>query len=1000
MSEQSIVRVDHAHKYYNKGRSNEIHVMNDIDLSLPSSGMVAIFGQSGCGKTTLLNAIGGLDRINSGRIEIFGEDLSKDTDTVRNKYIGFIFQNYNLNVSETVLENVSDSLRLCGMTDADEIRERSLAALKNVDMEKYRDRTPDTLSGGQQQRVAIARAIVKSPAIILADEPTGNLDENNTVKVMDILKEISRTRLVILVTHEANLVDYYCDQVIEMSDGQIVNVRENDGANGYIQRNKNDIWLGELEKREEDVPGLKVTCYGDIPADEPVRVRLICENGRLFLKCDTPGVKLLDDSSEITLREGVFRAAREETPEEVRHDEAHLDMSKLTPFEGTVFGRLFHLDNSLTLAWRENFSKKKKKKGKGFLRFCLIALSFVMVFMTAVFSVDIRGYQEEIRDHNEYVFSVPAVVDDNGEFLYDYNGLIRDQVGQHGIDGVMLVSYGAENAKQNIAFDTAVFMTAEAPALKARAYFFSLDFAGDKKLIKGTRPTDDRNDVLITSGLADTLIESSPVSYINDYDDLIGLVTSSDVLRNYYGIAIGGRLRIVGIVESEEQALYMNDLLWASFTINTFYYNTFTAASLYDGYTGAIAKGEAVAVGDTVSKGETVPIFGESFKVTDAITMYYDVSQYDMYWKDRAGEALMLPESYALSKGIDAVPGDKDFLPVFWEWLFDYYPTYLKDFLSSNAFVGNMDLWLYAKKDSIPAYLNFIMNYNSLHIDPIFAAGYDETYEDFFDHAYRAWIFRNTAGEWPGADTTLGKEFIIEDFKNDYYRYEQEFWSTQKYDSMEYTILINDEDYIRLASSVGKSDGRICDSNVFYPIESWDGETYYRSYLLIHSDDPEAAEAYLRTFCASDLITPADTLKEQTGQNMGEVIASVVSILVVAALMCLCVFFIMRASFMSRIKEVGILRAIGVSRSNLLFRFLIETLMLTLMTVGIGYLLAWALESYMEAGVLMSNSLYFPIWIALPMLVLLLAVCVLFGLLPAMLLLRRTPSEILSKYDI
>ena len=304
MSEKAILRIDNAQKYYNRGRENEIHVMNGISLSLPESGMIAIFGKSGCGKTTLLNTIGGLDSLASGSIEIFGENLANDPDIIRNRYTGYIFQNYNLNVGETVFENVADALRLCGVEDEQVIRTRVLAALADVDMDKFRERTPDTLSGGQQQRVAIARAIVKSPAIILADEPTGNLDENNTVLVMDILKEISRTRLVLLVTHEANLVDYYCDRVIEMADGRIVGDRANTGATGYVQRNKNDIFLGDLATRTDNLPGVSLTTYGDLPADRPVHIRLVSEGGRLFLACDTPGVRFLDETSEIHLREG------------------------------------------------------------------------------------------------------------------------------------------------------------------------------------------------------------------------------------------------------------------------------------------------------------------------------------------------------------------------------------------------------------------------------------------------------------------------------------------------------------------------------------------------------------------------------------------------------------------------------------------------------------------------------------------------------------------------
>ena len=158
----SQISIRDADKYYNRGKGNQIHVINRIGLELPESGMVAVFGRSGCGKTTLLNAIGGLDTLDSGSILVDGQDMRQNTDYLRNRYIGYIFQNYNLNVSQTVGENVANALILCGMTDREEIARRVRVALANVGMEKFADRTPDTLSGGQQQRVAIARAIVKN----------------------------------------------------------------------------------------------------------------------------------------------------------------------------------------------------------------------------------------------------------------------------------------------------------------------------------------------------------------------------------------------------------------------------------------------------------------------------------------------------------------------------------------------------------------------------------------------------------------------------------------------------------------------------------------------------------------------------------------------------------------------------------------------------------------------------------------------------------------------
>ena len=130
------VRITNAHKYYNRGKSNQLHVMDNVNLELPEQGLVAIFGRSGCGKTTLLNTVGGLDSIASGSIELFGQDIRKDTDTLRNRYVGYIFQNYYLSATDTVYENVAAALRLCGMTDERAISERVMAALGNVDMDE------------------------------------------------------------------------------------------------------------------------------------------------------------------------------------------------------------------------------------------------------------------------------------------------------------------------------------------------------------------------------------------------------------------------------------------------------------------------------------------------------------------------------------------------------------------------------------------------------------------------------------------------------------------------------------------------------------------------------------------------------------------------------------------------------------------------------------------------------------------------------------------------
>ena len=348
-----MISIRSLNKFFNKGRQNEIHVINNVSLELPEKGMVAIFGKSGCGKTTLLNVIGGLDRFQSGSLTVDGRDIRRDTDVIRNQLVGYIFQNYNLNKGESCFDNVADALRLCGMTDHSEIEARTMAALANVGMDRYRARTPDTLSGGQQQRIAIARAIVKNPHIILADEPTGNLDEANTILIMDLLKQISRDHLVLLVTHEANLVDYYCDTVIELQDGQVVGTRSNEGANGFSARDKNDIFLGELERRTLSDADAQIEYFGAQP-EEPVRLRIVNSGGKLYLQVQTPRVQVLDESSEVRLREGVFVQA-----EQAKAQSAGIDMSKLPPVQGTRYGRLFSFGSSLKSGYLANFHRRK-----------------------------------------------------------------------------------------------------------------------------------------------------------------------------------------------------------------------------------------------------------------------------------------------------------------------------------------------------------------------------------------------------------------------------------------------------------------------------------------------------------------------------------------------------------------------------------------------------------------------------------------------------------------
>ena len=199
--------------------------LNKVDIKFRQNEFVSILGQSGSGKTTMLNIIGGLDGYTSGDLIINGtstkEFTDRDWDTYRNHRVGFVFQSYNLIPHQTALQNVELALTLSGI-GKDERRKRAVAVLKKVGLANHMNKKPSQMSGGQMQRIAIARALVNDPDILLADEPTGALDSETSLQVLDLLKEIAKDKLVIMVTHNPELAVNYSTRIVKLLDGEIV----------------------------------------------------------------------------------------------------------------------------------------------------------------------------------------------------------------------------------------------------------------------------------------------------------------------------------------------------------------------------------------------------------------------------------------------------------------------------------------------------------------------------------------------------------------------------------------------------------------------------------------------------------------------------------------------------------------------------------------------------------------------------------------------------------
>ena len=276
----------------------KVEALRGIDLAFGESEFAAVLGPSGCGKTTLLNIIGGLDRYTSGDLVIRGkstkEFTERDWDTYRNHSVGFVFQSYNLIPHQTVLANVELALTLSGVS-REERRRRAAEALEQVGLGDQLKKKPNQLSGGQMQRVAIARALVNDPEVLLADEPTGALDSETSVQVMEILRQVARDRLVIMVTHNPDLADQYATRIIRLLDGKIVSDSAAEGERA------------PAEAPAEAAPKQRKTSMSFLTALNLSLNNLMTKKGRTILTAFAGSIGIIGIALILSLSNGVNR---------------------------------------------------------------------------------------------------------------------------------------------------------------------------------------------------------------------------------------------------------------------------------------------------------------------------------------------------------------------------------------------------------------------------------------------------------------------------------------------------------------------------------------------------------------------------------------------------------------------------------------------------------------------------------------------------------------------
>ncbi|MDE7231202.1 MAG: ABC transporter ATP-binding protein/permease [Oscillospiraceae bacterium] len=288
-----MLEIKNIVKDYDTG-ADKVHALRDVSISFRDCELVAILGHSGCGKTTLLNIIGGLDQYTSGDLIINGKSTKKykdrDWDTYRNHSVGFIFQSYNLIPHQSVLANVELALTLSGVSKQ-ERRKRAAEALAKVGLADQLYKRPNQMSGGQMQRVAIARALVNDPDILLADEPTGALDSETSIQIMELIKEIAKDRLVIMVTHNPDLANDYATRIVRLVDGKI-----KDDSDPFVPDNKED----EKAKKSGKKPSMSF-----LTALALSKNNLLTKKGRTFLTSFAGSIGIIGIALILSLSNGV-----------------------------------------------------------------------------------------------------------------------------------------------------------------------------------------------------------------------------------------------------------------------------------------------------------------------------------------------------------------------------------------------------------------------------------------------------------------------------------------------------------------------------------------------------------------------------------------------------------------------------------------------------------------------------------------------------------------------
>lgn len=527
-----MIRIENLNKYYNKGRVNQIHVINNTNLELDKNGLVAILGPSGCGKTTLLNAIGGLDKVNKGNIYINDVKITRrcsyKIDKIRNLKIGYIFQDYKLVDDMSVYDNVAMVLKMIGIKDKQEIKKRVEYILERVGMYRYRYRPCGMLSGGERQRVGIARAIVKNPDIILADEPTGNLDSKNTIEIMNIIKSISKDKLVILVTHEVDLAKFYATRILELSDGEVVKDYNNKNNEKIDYKIDNTFYLKDFKYHDKNHDNnINIEYYSD--KEDKLNLVVIFKNGNIYIKNkDNEKIEVIDSSSNIEIVNDHYKQLDKSV-----YEKYSFDYDKIINKDIKLrYSSIFNMGSIISHGFKKVFGYSLVKK--------LLLIGFFLSSLFVTYSVsNILGLMT-VKD-SEFIKT-------NKNYLkIDMNKIkVDDYLKYEQVEGIEYIIPGDSQIAMKL--DSNNYYQTKEANMKINGSLSSIDMISEDNLLLGRMP-EDKTEIVIDKMVYDKSEGIEMIGYYDISKMIDSKVSLASEILEY---------KIVGVVDLGSPSIYVS----------------------------------------------------------------------------------------------------------------------------------------------------------------------------------------------------------------------------------------------------------------------------------------------------------------------------------------------------------------------------------------------------------------------------------------------------------